>query len=311
MWFIRKHSVGSSGAALPQEGSAGARWVQAEAAGFGREGNSMPLVLWTALAMMAFAGNSILNRMAVGGGSIDAQSFAVIRLLSGAALLGLLMLGQRKVWPGWSGRFAGVGGLLVYLFGFSAAYVSLQAGTGALVLFGMVQITMFSGALVSGERVAPHRWAGAALAFGGLVFLAAPSVALGSAGAMLAMALAGVGWGLYSLAGRRAGDALAATAANFILAVPVAIIIWLAQGAGHWGAKGIVLALISGAVTSGLGYSLWYRLVPQLGASRAAVVQLTVPVLAAAGGSAMGEDLTLHFAISALVVLLGVVLASR
>jgi drug/metabolite transporter (DMT)-like permease len=275
----------------------------------------MRLILWTALAMVAFAGNSILNRMAVGSGAIDAQSFALVRLLAGAVMLVALMFWRRKAWPrfadGLGPRVAGVGGLLVYLFGFSIAYVDLAAGTGALVLFGMVQITMFAGALLAGERVAAARWMGAAVAFAGLVVLVLPSLALGGVWPMVAMALAGVGWGIYSLAGRRAGDALAATAANFTLAVPIAVVIWVLQAQAQAQAQGIALAVVSGALTSGLGYALWYQLVPQIGASRAAVIQLTVPVLAAAGGLALGEPLSLRFVISAVLVLGGVALASR
>lgn len=128
---------------------------------------------------------------------------------------------------------------------------------------------------------------------------------------MLAMTAAGFGWGMYSLAGRRAGDPLAATAANFVLAVPVAAMIWAIWGGGDWQPRGVVLAVLSGAVTSGLGYALWYRILPQLGASRAAVAQLTVPVLAATAGLALGEPIGLRFAISGLLVLGGVALASR
>lgn len=269
------------------------------------------LGFWTAMAMLAFAGNSVLNRLAVGGGAIDAQSFAVVRLLSGAVVLTGLMLLRGMAWPAWQGRLTGAASLLVYLFGFSIAYVSLPAGTGALVLFGMVQITMFGGGILAGEVVRPARWAGAALAFAGLIYLVAPQLALGSVGPMAAMALAGVGWGVYSLAGRGAGDPLASTAANFILALPVAIAIWAAQSEMQWQARGVLLAMISGAVTSGLGYALWYRLVPQLGASRAAVAQLTVPVIAAAAGLALGEPLTLRFVMAATLVLGGVALASR
>ena len=261
--------------------------------------------------MLAFAGNSVLNRMAVGAGAIDPQSFAVVRLLSGALVLAGLMLLRGVAWPDWRGRLTGVASLLVYLLFFSIAYVSLPAGTGALVLFGMVQITMFAGGLVAGGGVRPPRWGGGALAFAGLVYLVAPQLGPGSVGPMLAMALAGIGWGVYSLAGRGPGDPLAKTAANFILALPVALVIWAVQSEVHWQPRGLVLAVIAGAVTSGLGYALWYRLVPQLGASRAAVAQLTVPVIAAAAGLALGEPLTWRFAVAATLVLGGVALASR
>ncbi|HEX9858330.1 MAG TPA: DMT family transporter [Paracoccaceae bacterium] len=283
----------------------------------------MRLFLLAMLTMTAFAANSVLNRMAVGAGFIDPLGFAVLRLLAGALMLALL-LGLRRVlrggavWPGAEGRLAGVFGLLLYLLGFSFAYLGLDAGTGALILFGMVQITMFGGALVSGELVPGRRWLGAGLAFAGLVTLLAPGGAVGGAGGGVvpagAMALAGFGWGIYSLAGRGARDPLAATAANFVLALPVGLSLLLVPvgaAAVPLTAAGVWLAVVSGAVTSGLGYALWYALVPQLGAARAAVAQLTVPVIAAAAGLLLlGEGLGPRFVLAAGLVLGGVALAS-
>ena len=244
----------------------------------------MRLFLMTCLAMLAFAANSVLNRMAVGAGLIDPVVFAVVRLATGAAVLGLLLVWRGGVWPGWTGRLPGVVGLLVYLFGFSAAYLALDAGTGALILFGVVQITMFAGALLSGEAVPARRMVGAALALAGLAVLLAPKG--GAILPVVAMAAAGVGWGLYSLAGRGQSDALAATAWNFILALPVGLAA-LALWPGQWSGAGVALAMLSGGVTSGLGYALWYAVVPQLGAGRAAVAQLSVPLIATAGGFAV------------------------
>jgi len=269
----------------------------------------MRLFLITALVMLAFAANSVLNRMAVGGGEIGAVEFAVIRLAAGAAVLLALVL--------WRGRglrgatVAGVAGLLVYLFGFSLAYGRLDAGTGALVLFGVVQVTMFGGALLAGEGVPVRRWVGAGLALGGLAVLVGP--AGGGWAGFVAMAAAGLGWGLYSLAGRGARDALGATAGNFAIAlVPgmaVALLIGVDVGAASlWG---IGLAVLSGAVTSGLGYALWYAVLPALGAGRAAVAQLTVPLIAAAGGAALiGEAVGWRFAVASALVLGGVAWAS-
>ena len=280
----------------------------------------MRLILLTTLTMAAFAANSVLNRMAIGSGSIDPMGFAVIRVTTGAAMLALLLglrrgIWGRAIWPGWHGRTGGVFGLLVYLFGFSVAYTHLTAGVGALILFGCVQITMFAGAVRTGEQVRPRRWFGACLAFGGLCLLAAPQLQAAGASAVAAMAAAGVGWGVYSLEGRKSADALAATGWNFLLALPLATGFWLLiRGGGDpaMTAQGILLATVSGAVTSGLGYSLWYQLVPQLGAARAAVAQLTVPVIAAAGGLALiGEGITLRFALASLIVLGGVAVASR
>jgi drug/metabolite transporter (DMT)-like permease len=188
--------------------------------------------------------------------------------------------------------------------------VALDAGTGALILFGCVQMTMFLGAMVLGERVPLIRWAGAGLAFGGLVVLLAPTGAGEAVWPVVAMAAAGIGWGVYSMAGRKVSDPLAATAANFVLAVPVALLVlpWVPLQANAWG---LCLAVVAGAVTSGLGYALWYALVPQLGAARAGVAQLTVPLLAATAGILwLGEVLTWRFAIAAAMVMGGVVLAS-
>lgn len=267
--------------------------------------------------MLAFAANSVLNRMGVAGGLIDPVSYAVIRLAAGAFVLVVLVLARAAwcggaVWPGLRGRLAGVGGLLAYLFGFSVAYLSLDAGIGALILFGAVQITMFGGALIAREVVPLSRWGGAGMAFVGLLVLVAPGGSIGALGPVAAMVLAGAGWGIYSLAGRGADDALLATAANFGLALPVAVCVGLILGLGVMVQPlGVWLAVFSGAVTSGLGYALWYGLVPHLGAARAGVAQLTVPVLAAGGGAALlGEGVSLRFGIAAVLVLGGVALAS-
>lgn len=272
----------------------------------------MRLFPLTLLTMLAFAANSVLNRAAVGPGLIGPVSFAVVRLCAGAGMLGVLLLLRRAAghgaWAGWQGRAAGALSLLVYLFGFSLAYGALDAGTGALILFGMVQITMFAGALVMGEAVPARRWVGAGLAFAGLVYLLAPGS--GSSGHLLQaglMAAAGIGWGVYSLSAKGARDPLAATGWNFILAVPVALVLWLTLPHQAASTAGIVLAVVSGAVTSGLGYALWYSVLPVLGPSRGAVAQLTVPIFAVAGGMAfLGEALTLRFAVAAVLVLGGV-----
>ncbi|MDO9640187.1 MAG: DMT family transporter [Pseudotabrizicola sp.] len=267
---------------------------------------------WTALAMLAFAANSVLNRMAVGGGGMDPLAFAAVRVVAGAVVLAALV-GVRGgvVWQGARGRGAGVFGLVVYLVGFSMAYLALGAGVGALILFGSVQVTMFGGALLSGEAVPGRRWLGAGLAFAGLVWLVAPGGAEVPLAGALAMGCAGFGWGVYSLAGRGATDALAATAWNFVLAVPVMLGIALVWGGMRMEAQGIWLAVLSGAVTSGLGYALWYAVLPALGAARAAVAQLTVPVLAALGGAAvMGEGVGWRFWAATAVILGGVAIAS-
>lgn len=271
----------------------------------------MRLLLLTALTMLAFAANSVLNRWAVGPGHIGAVEFAMIRVLAGAATLAVLVRWQRGgfAWPGLRGRLAGVAGLTGYLVGFSLAYRGLDAGTGALVLFGTVQVTMFAGAVMSREAVPARRWAGAGLALCGLALIAAPGTVAPLPLAL--MAGAGLGWGVYSLAGRGAADPLAATAWNFLLSLPLVLPVGVVAGMARPDATGVALAGISGAVTSGLGYALWYRVLPQLGAARAAVAQLSVPVIAALGGAVLLAELPgPRFWLAAVLVLGGVALAS-
>lgn len=275
----------------------------------------MRLLVLTSLTMLAFAANSVLNRMAIVDGGMDAVLFAVVRLLFGAGILALILMWQRKGFDvSVMRRPMGVLSLLVYLFGFSLAYLTLPSGVGALLLFGMVQITMFAAAVRAGERIPATRWLGTALAFGGLCWMlwpqpgaATPFLAMGS------MLIAGISWGIYSLVGRGATDPIQATAMNFILAAPVGILalFLLPVDFGAYSATGVLLAFISGAVTSGLGYALWYTVVPDLGATRAAAAQLTVPVIATLGGVALlSETVSLQFVISTVLVLGGVALAS-
>ncbi|MGJ8603364.1 MAG: DMT family transporter [Marivita sp.] len=279
----------------------------------------MRLILLTSLTMIAFAANSILNRVALADGDIDAVLFGVVRLLAGALMLaGLVAFQGRKLRLGGAGRLIGVTSLLIYIFGFSLAYQNLDAGLGALILFGMVQITMFAGALMGGERPAVQRWAGAILAFGGLIWLLWPGHAdapsLMHAGMMT---VAGVGWGLYSLTGRASQDALGTSAANFVLAACAAVVcaaamMFVAPNTNpiEVSGFGVAMAILSGAVTSGLGYALWYSVLPDLRGTTAAVAQLTVPIIAmAAGALILSEDLSLRLGIATLLVLGGVLLA--
>ncbi|MCV2866431.1 DMT family transporter [Albidovulum sediminicola] len=280
----------------------------------------MRLFLLTALTMTAFAANSVLNRMGVGPGHIGAVEFAVVRLLAGAGMLALLLLarargGRGRLSTGAPGRrLVGAGSLLLYLFGFSMAYGALDAGVGALILFGTVQITMFAGALALREEVPARRWVGAGLAFAGLLWLFAPGegAALSPSHAAM-MAAAGLGWGIYSLSARGAADPLGATAWNFLFAgVPgVLLAVALVARGIEADAAGLSLAILSGAVTSGLGYALWYAILPALGAARAAVAQLSAPVIAAFGGLVLiGEPVTPRLVVAALMVLGGVAFAS-
>lgn len=261
----------------------------------------MRLFLLTALTMIAFAANSVLNRMALADGSGDAIAFAAIRALSGAGMLALLIGVRRGLpkKPDWRQALW----LMVYLYGFSIAYLSLGSGIGALILFGMVQITMFAGAILARDPLPRRCIIGAAMAFGGLVLLLWPtesfSLPLTAAGFM---ALAGIGWGLYSLGGRSVKDPLGQTALNFALGAPVALLIMVLRSPEMSG-QVLGLAILSGAVTSGLGYALWYQIMPRLGATRAAVAQLTVPLIAMAGGMALlGEALTPQFVVTTVLV---------
>ena len=269
----------------------------------------MRLIILVSVTMLAFAANSLLNRMALAESEAGAASFAALRLLSGALMLVAIV--QIRGQANW--RLTNVAGplsLLAYVIGFSFAYLSLDAGLGALILFGGVQITMFAGALLRGESVPTMRWVGAGFAFAGLSFLLWPSgttpVPLLGAGLMLGAAL---GWGIYSLLGAGAADPLGATARNFLWATPLGLLpaFFMWDGMSPIGA---LLAVLSGAVTSGLGYALWYRVLPELPASVAAVAQLTVPIIALAGGIVfIGEELTWRFLVAALMVLGGVVLS--
>ncbi|MGI9115370.1 MAG: DMT family transporter [Chthoniobacterales bacterium] len=269
--------------------------------------NRSALILLTALAMVAFAGNSLLCRLALRGGDIDAASFTALRIISGAAVLWLVLRTRAQRTGGnWPSALA----LFVYAAAFSFAYLSLAAGTGALLLFAAVQATMIGFALSKGERLHGHQWFGLVIAFAGLVLLLLPGIAAPPLVAALLMFSAGVAWGVYSLRGKRIPDATAATAGNFIRAVPFALILALAC----WPAQritptGFGYAFASGALTSGLGYVIWYAVLPSLPATSAATVQLSAPVIAALGGVLLlGELMTLRILLAAVAVLGGIAL---
>ncbi len=267
----------------------------------------MRLLTLAALVMVAFAANSVLNRLALEDGTTGPAAFAALRVVSGALTLAVLVT-LRSGLPRLGGdrRWMGTVTLLVYVLGFSFAYVALDAGLGALVLFGGVQVTMFGGAVLAGERPPLLRWIGSALALIGLAWLVWPGDAASPAGPVALMVAAAIGWGFYSLLGRGADDALAETAANFICAAPVALAIGLAVADGI-DPGGAVLAVISGALTSGIGYALWYAILPQLNRTVAALMQLTVPVIAVAGGALLiEEEITFRLVLASVVVLGGV-----
>ncbi|HQT47884.1 MAG TPA: DMT family transporter, partial [Acidocella sp.] len=269
----------------------------------------MRLFFLLACTMVAFAANSILTRMGLAEGRIGPAAFSAIRLASAAVSLAVLVKLRGRALPLRSPRrWRGVLALTVYVLGFSFAYLWLQAGVGALILFGAVQVTMFSAAFLSREPIPLRRLIGATIGFLGLILLMWPTGggAPDPLGALL-MAAAGIGWGAYSILGRGARDPEAETAANFLLAVPFGLLALLFTKGAPLSAEGIVLALTSGVMTSGLSYALWYRILPQLQTSTAAIAQLTVPVIAAAGGAVlMGETLSVRFILAASMVAGGV-----
>lgn len=271
----------------------------------------MRLILLTVITMCAFAANSVLTRAAVEGGHLDAVSFSVLRVAAGAAMLGAIAMGRgislpllRMV------RLPGAVSLTAYMIGFSLAYLTLDAGLGALILFGVTQIAMFTYSSVSGQPPTLRQMTGAGVAFAGLVLVLwpGPNSVADPVGAAL-MVVAGLGWAIYSILGKRETDPLAATGASFILCLPIMLLTLI----GHeingdlWGAG---LAIVSGAVTSGLGYALWYSVLSKMSGTTAAVVQLSVPVIAiAAGAVVLGEAVPSVVMLAAALVLGGIGLA--
>lgn len=265
----------------------------------------------TVAAMLAFAANSILCRLALADGSIDPASFTLIRVASGAVALALL-LAMNKPRRREQGTWQGAAALIIYAAAFSYGYVSLTAGVGAFLLFGAVQVTMVVSGLLRGDRLSVVQICGFALAITGLAVLAMRGAfALNIVGAVLMIA-SGVAWGIYSLGGRRASSPLAATMGNFLRALPIAAIIF-AFGAVFDSVtattSGLIYAVLSGAAASGLGYAIWYTALPGLSPAQGASVQLSVPVITAVlGAILLGEALTVPLALSACAILIGILL---
>lgn len=270
----------------------------------------------TGITLVAFAANSLLCRAALNRGAADAATFTFLRIASGAGVLGALLLLRDRAPPRWRGSWASSLALLAYAALFSFAYRLVPAGVGALVLFASVQLTMIGAALRAGRGPRGRQWGGVLLAFGGLVLLTSPgSGDLGHPAGVVLMAGSGIAWGVYSLYGTRATDPTAETAGNFVRAVlPAALLLAGASLTTDLAldTDGVVLAVLSGAVASGLGYVLWYAVVPRLGSLRAAVVQLAVPVIAALGGIAfLHETLTPRLVAAGAAILGGVFLVMR
>lgn len=281
----------------------------------------MRLFLLTALTMIAFAANSVLGRMAIGSGDaalIDPASYSAVRLASGAVMLALLA-GATGTGAGrsprlQSGSWASALALFAYAVAFSYAYVALETGIGALILFACVQATMIGRALMEGDRPSRLEWLGLLTAFGAFVWLVSPGLSAPDPLAAALMALSGIAWGVYSLRGRGLPDPLKATADNFmrsvVFIIPLFGVVLLAHLPVHASAMGLMLAALSGAVTSGLGYALWYLVLRQIGATQGAIVQLTVPVIAAIGGTLLlGEGWTPRLLVCSALILGGVALA--
>ena len=268
--------------------------------------------LWLAMvAMLAFAANSVLARYALVDGEAGAWTFTLIRLTSGALALAVLTRFSRLGAGSWRGAIS----LLVYVAGFSFAYLQLDAGLGALVLFAMVQFTMLGWALRSGERLTLLQWVGLIIAFCALIWLLSPSSSGAEGIAISAMMAAGIAWGAYSLIGRGATNPTQDTAGNFLRASLIALllspmIIFLAPEPAP-SQTAISAALASGVITSGIGYAIWYSALPHLSRARAGIMQLSVPAIAALGGVIfLAEPLTTRLGLSTLAVLVGVGLAT-
>lgn len=265
----------------------------------------------TSLAMLAFAANSILCRIALERTPIDPASFTAIRLAAGAAMLWILMRmrgGETQVAGSWPSALA----LFAYAAGFSFAYVGLTTATGALLLFGTVQLTMMAHGLWAGERLSRAQMCGYLLATSGLVGLLMPGLAAPPPGSAALMLGAGIAWGIYSLRGRAGGDPTAVTAGNFLRSVPFALLLLIAVSLGNGlsiDASGAGYAILSGALTSGIGYVLWYTALRALKSTTAATVQLSGPLIVALGAAALlGEPVTLRWVVAAVAILGGIAL---
>jgi drug/metabolite transporter (DMT)-like permease len=268
----------------------------------------MIVVITTVFTLIAFAANSFLCRMALGGHLIDPVSFTTVRLLSGAmALMAISRLfGESKRPPSSKGSWVSGLALFAYAAAFSLAYVSLSTGTGALILFGSVQLTMLGAAIKAGEHIGPVQWAGSIVAIGGLFYLVLPGISAPDHLGALLMGVSGAAWGVYSIRGKSVSAPVAMTTGNFSRSAPMAMIASAVSfRAAHMEASGILMALISGVVTSGLGYVLWYKAIRSLSTTQASVVQLVVPVLAAFGGVVFLSEKVSSRLIAASVLILG------
>lgn len=268
-------------------------------------------LILTILALIAFAANSVLCRLALGENAIDAASFTVIRLFSGAlVLLAILNIRNHKTSFPSKGSWFSSCMLFLYAITFSFAYITLDTGTGALILFGSVQITMILLSVISGNRLHITEWLGVSVAFAGFVYLILPGISAPSLTGFMLMAIAGIAWGIYTLKGKGSKNPLSDTTYNFLRTTPVVIVLLIITiHNAHYSSDGILLAILSGSIASGIGYTVWYLALGGLTATQAAVVQLSVPVIAAFGGVIfISEAITLRLTLSALLILGGILL---
>jgi len=273
------------------------------------------IILLTIFALVAFAFNSILCRLALGAGSIDAGSFTLVRIISGAVTLFLIFMlfSKNPIKSLKPKNYLSAFFLFAYAITFSFAYLGLTTATGALILFGMVQATMIVAAIIAGERPNILEWTGLVLALGGLVYLVFPGLESPPLVSSVLMALAGIAWGFYTLRGRGSENPLTDTTRNFLLAAPLAVLVSLIFiGQRHLTPKGIILAALSGAIASGVGYSVWYAALRYHTATRAAILQLSVPVIAAGGGLVfLAETISLRLVLASGLILGGIGLVIR
>jgi drug/metabolite transporter (DMT)-like permease len=269
--------------------------------------------VYTLLALVAFAANSVLCRVALNAHTIDPTTFLTVRFASGAATLLLVaaIVGRRRPL---GGSWVSAGVLFLYGIPFSVAYLGLTAGAGALILFGSVQIAMIAAAVGRGEHLGAPQWVGVGVALAGLVYLTRPGLSAPPLVSAVLMCVAGVGWGIYSLRGRATTNAIGETAGNFVRLVPLLAIVsafTFLRGHAHANGDGLLLAAASGSIASGLGYVVWYRALRGLTRARASVVQLAVPVIAATGGwLLLGEDVSMRLAVAGGMVLGGIAMTS-
>ena len=265
----------------------------------------------TSLTMVAFASNSLLARLALGAGGSDAISFTTLRLVSGAVMLAAIVRAREGNWTALRPALSGPLILFAYAVPFSVAYTRIGAATGALVLFGSVQLTMVAYGLWRGERPAPVAWAGSLLATAGLVLLTAPAGTASDLPGIALMAIAGIAWAGYTIAGRAAADPLVTNARSFLWSAPLALVLSaMAHDAVAWTPRGLALAILSGAVTSALGYVAWYRAVRGLTVMQAAVAQLSVPVIATLGAIVLlREPLEVRLVLSGTAILGGIAIS--